>query len=81
MPLSVKEAGTRLDELLMQAAAGHKVEIRSGDGRVFQLVMPPSQPTKRIGNLHPNALTMREDFDDEDPEINSWFYGEESGFC
>ena len=77
MTISAKEAQDRLPDLLNQVAQGEDIEITSGDGSITcRLVMVARKTTERVPDLHPNALVMSDDFDDEDPEINAMFYGD-----
>jgi len=75
MTLSAKEAQDRLPALLKQVAEGEEVEITSGDGSItYRLVVVARKTAKRVADLHPNALVMSDDFDEEDPAINAMFY-------
>ncbi len=77
MTISAKEAQERLPDLIDQVAQGEDVEITSGDGRITcRLVMVARKTTVRVADLHPDALVMSDDFDEEDPEINAMFYGD-----
>ena len=38
--------------------------------------MVARKTAERVADLHPGALVMSDDFDEEDPEINAMFYGE-----
>ncbi len=77
MNLSAKEAQERLPDLLNQVAQGEEVEITSGDGSITcRLVMVARKTPERVADLHPDALIMSDDFDEEDPEINAIFYGD-----
>ena len=78
--LSVKEAKERLPELLNEGAKGEEIVI-DGDGATYKVTvvaLETTKPTQRIAGLGEGktVLSMSDDFDDEDPEINAMFYGE-----
>ncbi len=62
--LELKEAQSRLSELLREAAVGKEVGIRHTDGVVFRLVLmedPPRRP--RYGSAR-DAIEISDDFEE-----------------
>lgn len=78
--LTLGEAKDRLPEVLQKGAKGEEIVI-NGDGfkyRVKVTIEETKKHTQRIAGLGGGkaVLTMSDDFDEEDPEINAMFYGE-----
>ncbi len=63
MTTTVDVNTVQLAELLALAKAGNEIILTEGDVPVARLT-PAVPVVKRIGNLHPGAITAKADFDD-----------------
>jgi prevent-host-death family protein len=61
-PISVKEAKTRLDDLIHQAAQGQEVIISGSAGTVVRLVPVEAPVRPRFGSAR-GMFTVADDFD------------------
>jgi len=74
MIVNVSEAKTNLSKLIDMVYHGEKVVIAKNNTPLVDMV--PHQPSgKRELGLLQGKLTVPENFDDEDSEINTMFYG------
>jgi antitoxin (DNA-binding transcriptional repressor) of toxin-antitoxin stability system len=60
--LPLKEAETKLAELISKAASGEEVVITGEDGRDFKIV--PANQKRRIVGIAKDSVWMAEDFDE-----------------
>lgn len=75
--LSIKEAQTKLSQLLELAQAGHEIIIhdpQKGKARLVPIAEPPQGP--RVFGLHEGSWSMAEDFDAPLPD--SFWLGNEA---
>jgi antitoxin (DNA-binding transcriptional repressor) of toxin-antitoxin stability system len=76
--VDVREAQTRLTELLSLVAEGTEVILTQGDTPLARIlpITPPDSP--RVAGLHPGAIWTSDDFDeplsDELSSIMRWRY-------
>jgi antitoxin (DNA-binding transcriptional repressor) of toxin-antitoxin stability system len=73
--VTIPEAQQRLPELLAAAEAGERVEIRSNNGRTFQLVVnrprPPVTGTPKAGRWQ-GKVVIPDDFDEPLDELREY---------
>lgn len=67
--IDVREAQTRLQELLGAVAGGGEITLTSGDKPIARLVplMPALRP--RVAGLHTGTIWASEDFDEPLPDV------------
>lgn len=75
--VNVHEAKTQLSQLIAQTLAGEKVVIARAGKPVVKMVAYKEPLKRRKPGLWAGKVWVAPDFDDEDPEINKLFYGEE----
>ncbi len=79
--VNIKEAKERLPELLDEVDKGEEVVITKGDGVAYKITvvtLEAAKHTKRTAGLgRGSVLYMSDDFDEESPEINTRWYGDE----
>jgi antitoxin (DNA-binding transcriptional repressor) of toxin-antitoxin stability system len=74
---TVKEAETHLYQLLKKALSGEDVVIQIDEEEKVNLIAQRSEKKSIKFGLCEGMGTVPHDFDDEDPEINTMFYGED----
>lgn len=62
MEVNVRDAQERLEELIRRVGEGEEIVLLRAEKPVARLVA--ASAGKRIADLHPGAITMRNDFDD-----------------
>ncbi len=76
--VNVNEAKERLPELLDEVDKGEEVVIIKGDGATYKITVVTLETAKRTAGLgRGSVLYMSDDFDEESPEINVLWYGNE----
>ena len=73
---TVHQAKTNLSKLLEEAERGKEVIIARGNTPVAKLVAYKKTLQPRKPGLLKGKISIPDNFNDEDPEINKLFYGE-----
>lgn len=76
MIVNVSEAKTNLSRLIDMAFHGEKITIAKNNLPLIDLV-PHKPEEKRTLGIREGKFTLPDNFNDEDPEINAMFYGED----
>ncbi len=76
MVVNVSEAKTNLSRLLDMVYHGEKVVIAKNNLPIADLVVHKPTGKRKLG-LYKNQISVPDDFDNEDEEINAMFYGED----
>jgi antitoxin (DNA-binding transcriptional repressor) of toxin-antitoxin stability system len=71
--LPLKEAETRLAELISKAANGEEVVIIGDDGKDFKIV-PAVSPKRRIVGIAKDSVWMSEDFDEPLEDFKEYMF-------
>lgn len=71
--VNIYEAKNQLSKLIAQAEAGEEVIIARNGEPVVRLVAVAKLPPRQLGHFQ-GLITVPDDFDDEDPEIEALFY-------
>ena len=74
---NIHAAKTNLSKLIEKTQNGEEIIIGKAGKPVAKLVEYKEKPKKRKLGLWKGKVWMSDDFNDEDPEINKLFYGEE----
>ena len=74
---NIHEAKTNLSKLIEKTSKGEEVVISNAGKPVAKLVGYKEKPKKRKLGLWKGKVWIPDDFNNEDPEINKLFYGEE----
>ncbi len=77
MIVNVSEAKTNLSKLIDLAFMGEEVVIAKNNLPLVDLVQHKPKGKRTLGSLA-GTFEIPDDFLDEDPEINSMFYGDAS---
>ncbi len=75
--INIHEAKTNLSKLIEKTSQGEEVIIAKAGKPVAKLVEYKEKLKPRKLGLWKGKVWMSDDFNDEDPEINKLFYGEE----
>lgn len=75
-PVNVHEAKTHFSKLLERVAKGEEIVIAKAGKPVARLVPINQPPPRKFGTLR-GMVTIPEDFDAPDPEIEAMFEGED----
>jgi len=76
-PVNVHEAKTHFSKLLERVAKGEEIVIAKAGKPVARLVPIAEPPTPRVFGLFRGLITVADDFDAPDPELEALFYGED----
>lgn len=74
---NIHEAKTNLSRLIAQALSGKEIIISKAGEPVAKLIAYKEELKPRKLGLWKGKIKMSDNFDDEDPEINKLFYGED----
>jgi len=77
MIVNVSEAKTNLSKLIDRAFMGEEIVIAKNNLPLVDLI-PHKQKAKRKLGILAGAFRVPDDFDEEIPEINAMFYGNEA---
>lgn len=72
---NIYQAKTNLSQLVNQALAGEDVVIAKAGKPVVKLVPYVTEKKPRTFGKFKGQITIADDFDEEDEEINKLFYG------
>lgn len=72
---NIHQAKTNLSQLIEKAVAGEEVIIAKAGKPVAKIVAHTQILKPRTPGLWKGKITVADDFDDEDKEINEMFYG------
>lgn len=75
--INIHQAKTNLSKLVAKTQAGEEVIISKAGKPVAKLVAYEEKLEPRKPGLWKGKISVPDDFDDEDEEINKLFYGEE----
>ncbi len=75
--INIHEAKTNLSKLIERALKGEEVVISKAGKPVVKMTAFKQVLKPRIPGAWKGKVWMSPDFNDEDPEINKMFYGEE----
>ncbi len=75
--VNMHEAKTQLSRLAERASQGEEIVIARNGKPLAKLGPVTEEPKGVIFGLAKGQIWVSEDFDEEDPEINRMFYGEE----
>jgi prevent-host-death family protein len=74
--VSVHEAKTHLSRLLHDVERGEEIVIARNGEPIAKIVPVEIRGPRQLGGDE-GLFTIPDDFDDEDPEINAMFYGDD----
>jgi len=74
MIINISEAKTQLSKLVDMVYHGEKVVIAKNNTPLVDLVPHRPEGKRQLGVLK-SQITISDDFDAEDPDINEMFYG------
>ena len=75
--VNIHQAKTNLSKLIKKTLNGEDIVIAKAGKPVVKLVVHKEKLNPRKLGLWKGKVWMADDFNDEDPEINKLFYGEE----
>lgn len=76
--VNIHDAKTNLSKLIAQVEKGNEVVIGKNNKPVAKLVAIKPKLVKRVPGRLKGLISVPDNFDDEDPEINAMFYGEDT---
>jgi antitoxin (DNA-binding transcriptional repressor) of toxin-antitoxin stability system len=76
MVVNLSEAKAKLSYLIRLVQEGERIVIAKNNKPIADLVLHRPTQKRRLGLLK-GALSIPEDFNEEDPEIEALFYGSE----
>ena len=76
MQVNIYDAKTNLSKLIEKVLEGKEVIIAKAGKPVAKIVSYKEKKAPRKFGLWKGKVSISDDFDDEDPEINKMFYGE-----
>ena len=77
MIINISEAKTQLSKLVDMVYHGEKVVIAKNNTPLVDLVPHRPEGKRQLGVLK-GQITISDDFDAEDPDINEMFYGSDT---
>lgn len=75
--VNIHEAKTNLSKLIAQVMRGNEVVIGKAGKPVVKMVSIKELKKKRIPGRLKGKISVPDNFNDEDPEINALFYGKD----
>lgn len=77
MQVNIAEAKANLSKLISLAEAGEEITIAKNNKPVVDLVIHKASSERQLG-MYSGQITIAEDFDQEDEQINELFYGQDA---